>query len=274
MGATHIDIRETHIVGSGSRERIVSPAQCAALKRCHIRLCGLTEADQDFCFIRQRPTMSQVLLCLGGSGRVLHNGSWEQMMTGQAYVTPPLLTHAYRCERDWSLMWLQYAPDYVLPQMYPQLQDLDGTDAAIIMDKLYNEVYGAADPHCLQSWTQLLHTCISRLLGMTPKRNRLDALWQEIAQDLSATWSIADMAAFLAISEEHLRRLCQQQFGMSPLKYLTRLRMERAGHLLQATGLSVADVAQQVSYQNAFAFSTAFKRWAGVAPTTWRERHA
>ena len=50
--------------------------------------------------------------------------------------------------------------------------------------------------------------------------------------------------------------------------------MERAAALLMFSGTAVAAVATQVGYDNAFAFSTAFKRVWGMSPATYRgQRH-
>jgi len=43
-----------------------------------------------------------------------------------------------------------------------------------------------------------------------------------------------------------------------------------ASFLLRTTDLSLEAVAEQVGYQNAFAFSVAFKRWSGIPPSQHR----
>ena len=58
--------------------------------------------------------------------------------------------------------------------------------------------------------------------------------------------------------------------GRSPLAYLTRWRMVKAGHMLRREGLSLGQVAAQVGYESEAAFSKAFKREMGRAPGAWR----
>jgi AraC-like DNA-binding protein len=58
--------------------------------------------------------------------------------------------------------------------------------------------------------------------------------------------------------------------GLSPIRYLTEWRMHVAADLLASTDLTVAQVARRAGYDSQEAFSRAFKRRMGSAPTTWR----
>jgi AraC-like DNA-binding protein len=58
--------------------------------------------------------------------------------------------------------------------------------------------------------------------------------------------------------------------GLSPIRYLTEWRMHVAADLLASTDLTVAQVARRAGYDSQEAFSRAFKRRTGSAPTTWR----
>jgi AraC-like DNA-binding protein len=56
------------------------------------------------------------------------------------------------------------------------------------------------------------------------------------------------------------------------MRQLAILRMRRAGMLLESTDQKIGAIARAVGYDNAFAFSTAFKRYAGASPAQYRER--
>jgi AraC-like DNA-binding protein len=74
------------------------------------------------------------------------------------------------------------------------------------------------------------------------------------------------MSERICLSPEQLRYLCQKNFNHSPMEHLTWLRMKRAAFLLERTSQKIAAIAEEVGYQNAFAFSTAFRRVIGVSP--------
>ena len=69
------------------------------------------------------------------------------------------------------------------------------------------------------------------------------------------------------------RRQLQRAFaesGTSVQERLHAVRMERAAELLQATSLSVAEVARSVGYRQRAQFAKAFRRYHQLAPSQWR----
>jgi hypothetical protein len=58
--------------------------------------------------------------------------------------------------------------------------------------------------------------------------------------------------------------------GEPPLRYLTRLRLQRAARLFRTTDSSVAEIARRVGYDSDEALSRAFKNRFGVSPSATR----
>jgi transcriptional regulator GlxA family with amidase domain len=54
------------------------------------------------------------------------------------------------------------------------------------------------------------------------------------------------------------------------MDHLTHLRLMRASTMLRVTRQKVDEIAQQVGYASMYSFSTAFRRWSGLAPTHFR----
>lgn len=80
-------------------------------------------------------------------------------------------------------------------------------------------------------------------------------------------WTVASLAAEAGLSRAAFARRFTALVGRPPLAYLTEWRMVLAADLLRAPGASVAAVARKVGYSDGFAFSNAFKRVRGVAPS-------
>ena len=83
-------------------------------------------------------------------------------------------------------------------------------------------------------------------------------------------WTVAGLAAGAAVSRSVLDERFRQILGRSPIRYLTEWRMHIAEELLAATDHSVVAIARRVGYESEEAFSRAFKRSHGDAPTAWR----
>ena len=88
--------------------------------------------------------------------------------------------------------------------------------------------------------------------------------------DLGRHWTVADLASAIDVSEEHLRRLCQERLGRSPMEHVGRLRMRKAAVLLRTTDQKIGAIAEQVAYADRFGFSAAFRRCFGSSPAQYR----
>ena len=73
-------------------------------------------------------------------------------------------------------------------------------------------------------------------------------------------WTVADLAATVAVSRSLLDERFRQVLGRSPIRYLTDRRMHVAEDLLATTDHSVATIARRVGYDSEEAFSRAFRR--------------
>ena len=84
------------------------------------------------------------------------------------------------------------------------------------------------------------------------------------------SWTVAELARAVAASRTVLVERFQHFLGRPPIRYLTEWRLSLASGLLRTTGLGVGEVATRVGYTSEEAFSRAFKRALGQAPTHWR----
>jgi AraC-like DNA-binding protein len=88
--------------------------------------------------------------------------------------------------------------------------------------------------------------------------------------DPARKWTVADLASVAAVSPSSLDQRFRQVLGRSPIRYLTDWRMHVAADLLSSTDLTVFEIARRVGYDAEEAFSRAFKRARGDAPSVWR----
>jgi AraC-like DNA-binding protein len=86
----------------------------------------------------------------------------------------------------------------------------------------------------------------------------------------SHPWTLEDLAGECGASRSALAGRFTQLMGYPPIQYLTRWRMQLAAKRLGEKGVKVAAVAQEVGYDSEAAFSRAFKKFSGQAPSEWR----
>jgi AraC-like DNA-binding protein len=273
MTETNIDLCEIHTIGQDTREWLVSPSVCPSLTLYGVVLTGITHASADFRFVRHAPPFSQLLVCFGGSGVVWIDSGWRECTAGHAYLTPPGVFHGYHAvpHESWELCWVMYAADkqHVIPaaDKAPALLRADTDPLAAAVQGLYRESMGQAEATVMHHWASLMHAHAQRVI-LPP--SRLQAVWDTVRADLAYPWSVDELAAIAVMSPEHLRRISLAEVNKSPLHYVTDLRMRQATALLASESYTIEEIAERVGYNNPFAFSTAFKRCVGMAPSLFR----
>jgi AraC family transcriptional regulator, transcriptional activator of pobA len=82
--------------------------------------------------------------------------------------------------------------------------------------------------------------------------------------------SLADVARALAVSPAHLRQRFTAHHGIAPLRWLTRVRVERAKDLLAHSSLSLREVAAACGFSSEQYLCAVFQRLLGKAPGAFR----
>ncbi len=82
--------------------------------------------------------------------------------------------------------------------------------------------------------------------------------------------SLSDVCARAGLSDSYFRRQCKQQLSMTPVQYLTELRLTHAEHLLRFPSYSIEWVAQQSGFSDSKYFARVVRRVRGCAPSDLR----
>ncbi len=85
---------------------------------------------------------------------------------------------------------------------------------------------------------------------------------------------VAALAARIGVTERHLRRLFDAQFGVSVLEYAQTQRLLLAKRLLTDTALTVTDVAHAAGFGSVRRFNDVLKTRYGLTPLAMRRRAA
>jgi len=83
-----------------------------------------------------------------------------------------------------------------------------------------------------------------------------------------------ELARIAGVSKFHFARCFEATYGETPMRYLTRRRIERAQDLLRGANLTVTEVCMMVGFASLGSFSTRFTALVGESPTAYRDRWA
>lgn len=85
-------------------------------------------------------------------------------------------------------------------------------------------------------------------------------------------WTVQSLAGQIHMSRSAFAECFRQLVGNSPLQYLTKCRMQKAGRMLRETELGVKEIASLSGYESVTSFNSAFKRQTGTSPAAFRKR--
>lgn len=114
--------------------------------------------------------------------------------------------------------------------------------------------------------------------GTVPERltadtqERLKELRFSLLTEYARPWKVEDMAATVSFSPSRLHALYREMFGISPMRDLILIRIERAKDLLSRTEQPVSAIASAVGYTSSYHFIRQFRAVAGVSPGRFRSQ--
>ena len=259
--------------------------RAAAVEKKGIAEGGITEAFPGYEIGRTSPEFHLLLYTTQGEGHVRSAHSHCVVGPEEVLIIPASTPFNYRPHRGpWSFVWFHLVEMEQWARLREQELIVQGTTLSVPLEKsmveYLHESHGTNlySPRAAGLHAELLALYIERELRQFSVRGgsdvlvRLDKLWDRVDEDPAKPWSVEMIARELHISIPHLHRLVQASTGTSPMKMVTRLRMERAQDLLIILSCKISVVAEMVGYQNEFAFSVAFKRFSGVTPSEFRQR--
>lgn len=278
MTPTELPQRETTVNGPRTRRWTLEAGECPELTVHRIARLGIDVAHAPYNRVRLRPVGSFIIACLEGEGRMLLEGRWQRVVSGDLCMAPPRVLNALHAipGKRWTFAWLRYEePPFVKP--------LIGADSPLrlrsgaehlgrALSGLRAEWEAERDPTLVHHWVSLLQGLASRLARPWRSSSRVAEVWETVVRDLATDWKLDTLARACSLSAEHLRRICRRELGRTPMEHVTYMRMQRAQELLEATEEKLEAIAEQVGYHSSTVFSRAFAHFVGMTPSQYRAR--
>jgi AraC family transcriptional regulator len=169
---------------------------------------------------------------------------------------------------------------------FNQLHRRDATFNALIKEILtshkdtgFNKLRFEEQLTALLSYHLQQHQHIGQLINKLPpvrKATRVE-LYKRLSRAMDVLRAgfcgevnLDQLAAEACLSKYHFLRLFRSAYGLSPYQYMQQLRIEKARVLLISSGMSIADLAALLGFDNSQSFSRLFYQKTGLYPTQYR----
>ena len=97
----------------------------------------------------------------------------------------------------------------------------------------------------------------------------IDYIYREYTND---NIEISHLADICNISEAYFRRIFLKSYGISPIKYINNLKIERAKELISSGLYSISDAAAASGFHDDSYFSRKFRNATGVSPSEYLKK--
>lgn len=101
--------------------------------------------------------------------------------------------------------------------------------------------------------------------------SRISASLMFIHQQISASITINQLAKVACLSDTQFKYLFKKYMGLTPMQYVTKVRMQQAKALLTHTDYPLQIIGERVGYRDLSAFSRKFSQYFGLPPTKFKQ---
>lgn len=156
--------------------------------------------------------------------------------------------------------WLKSITDLVIEEA-----DREQSGSGIIVNKL-GEILLV---HTLRAYIEKNKSIKGFIAAIQDER--ISKVLKEIHSSPQNDWKIEQLAKIAAMSRTSFSNRFKTLTGETPFNYITQWRLLQAKELLEESGLSVGEIAEQVGYQSEAAFNRVFKKRVSLTPLKFRQ---
>ncbi|WP_414931939.1 helix-turn-helix domain-containing protein [Vibrio europaeus] len=212
----------------------------------------------------------QVLLPLRGYIDLTLDGQAATVSYGDCVVILSGCYHEFRAREDFRFLVIDVneLPSPLLELEHPILALDEATHQYLgfIEKQLEQDISGELEENMLSLLFELLaRQCSSSKMDMRIKNSI-----QYLHQDIAKNHSIEELAHVACLSATQFKHLFSKEVQLSPLKYLAKLRMEKARTLLINTDMPISRIAEEVGFSNPSSFTRSFSGYFGLPPKAYR----
>ena len=270
---------EHFYVKRSERESLVQP---------ELIYTGLLEDAPNWFNIQHSHDFCEILYVAGGAGEAILEGKKFRLAPGDLVVVNPGTLHEERSDAKAPLRLIFLAiRDFAVPGLpagclsQEKYRVLSCGEYRYTMDIYLRELLQETSSQ-IEFYQEISQGLVSALLVLVMRLIRINpedeaALSQEcqkikeyLDQNFTSPITLDSLSETVYIIKHYLSHLFKEQTGVSPIKYLTSKRMEKACELLSETELPVSEVSKAVGYENPLYFSQVFKRIYGISPVKYR----
>ena len=90
-----------------------------------------------------------------------------------------------------------------------------------------------------------------------------------IQNNIDKKINLTEIAHYVSISQSYLSRIFKKQMGITPIEYISRLRLEKGKDLIRTGKYTFTQIADMLGFTSVHYFSRQFKEEYGISPSSY-----
>ncbi len=227
-------------------------------------------------YSRHAHAQYEIILTVSGSAHATYGTETYIAERGHIALVPPNTDHHLQNGLRYSDFYVRCDTLELCAEHPSILKDESGIIEPL-MRTLYT-VWVQKEENYQQICNNLLEVICEFIRKLQTSKNQydfVDRLKSILALHLSDTnFQIKNVIATLNISSDYLRHCFKADTGLTPLEYLTQLRISQAKrYLIQNPSYTVSEIASLCGFADPYYFSRCFKKQVGVSPKLYRKEN-
>lgn len=222
----------------------------------------------------------ELVYCTSGHGSFrFENGTIMNYQAGEVVVIPPRERHANSSNEGFTNIHLTMAdPSFPYRTAFRVADDEDGSmKMAFSQAKTYYMTPIKKRELVLAALGDLIASYIVVFRSNSEFSEPVERIRNAIIRNYArADFALDEVIREMPFHYDYLRKLFKKEVGVSPLEYMTNLRMKSAETLLTAmwtNEYTISEIAQMCGFEDALYFSRVFKKYYGCAPSNFSKRN-
>ena len=219
----------------------------------------------------------EIIISLSGEGYVDFDDGRVPFNETTVLCVPPGVNHSKHSDEGFCDVWI-WVSDFPLDVDRVTVIS-DGEDKNILnVGKILYSLFHSETQSKSEIIDSLLESMKKMIISRLDKRQtdrRVERVRSEILQNFhNPEFSLTECLRRHGYCGDHMRRIFKDTVGMTPVEYLTSLRINTAKQLLGNKNVSnntVSEICDLSGYNDVGYFSRIFKKCTGRSPSEYRE---
>jgi len=202
----------------------------------------------------------------------MYEGVRNEMNVFEVYEMPTEVKVEGRQEMDTLFEYLcSERPDAQLPQSDPTSYDTNSQTSDYAQRYRGMDLWEKME---LRGAMLMILACFMRHAKprVWTSDERMKRVLEHVHNHITDNIDVEELANVACVTKPYLIRLFKREFGTSPIQYINKKKVERAGLLLFTTNLPVKEVAWQLGFSDDSYFIRLFRKQMNITPQEYRAR--